>query len=411
MAIPLCYLPQLKAFRLPDVRLTGKVIGSGAYSRVEEGEIPGAVCAVKKFHGTLQNCSEMSENKTRRDVASFVEKINLLSSLRHPHIVQFFGICAVPDSLLPALVMERLQTNLHDLLETRNIPLALKHAFLCNIAKGISYLHSRSPPLVHHGLSARNVLLNTAMEAKIGDSGVTHIVRSQRVPAMTIAPNPSIYMPPEATNKDSLCDTSVDIFSLGVVAIYVLTQCFPQNVLAQVYQDQNQEVLRTELERRREYMQQIYHQFGGDHPLVQIITRCLESLPNKRPKIKHVLQLLEQSRTLANDASCHMDKLELVHTVKQLSSTLSSKNEEIELKNREIGALRQEMHSREEKHLQEEDMKKAEILQMKYDIELLDKESRKLVHELTEKIQSQQAEIEELRNQALVSHSTHLSIR
>ena len=40
-----------------------------------------------------------------------------MSTLRHPHIVQFLGVCFLPGSRLPALVMELLLTSLHDLHE------------------------------------------------------------------------------------------------------------------------------------------------------------------------------------------------------------------------------------------------------------------------------------------------------
>ena len=249
--------PQLKDFQLYNVRLTGRRIGSGAYGSVEEGEIPGATCAVKKIHDIFLDRSEIPEDEMERAAGQFVEECRLMSTIRHPHIVQFLGICVLPGSRLPALVMERLLTSLHDLLETRrNIPLGLKHSILYDVARGLSYLHGCSPPLIHRDLSARNVLLNSAMTAKIGDLGVARIVPSLRVATMTKAPGASIYMPPEALEHESRYDMTIDIFSLGVLAIFTLTQRFPQNVLAPVYRDARQQVIvRNELERRGEYMQ------------------------------------------------------------------------------------------------------------------------------------------------------------
>ena len=252
--------PKLRAFQLQNVRLTGTRIGSGAYGSVEEGAIPGAVCAVKKIHDIFQDRSEIPQAEMERAAGQFVEECRLMSTLRHPHIVLFLGICVLPGSRLPALVMERLLTSLHDLLETRpNIPLGLKHSFLYDVAQGLCYLHSRSPPLIHRDLSARNVLLNSAMTAKIADLGVARIVPSLRVATMTKAPGASIYMPPEALEDESRYDMTIDIFSLGVVAIFTLTQRFPHKVLAQVYRDEHRrQVIRDELERRAEYMQKIY---------------------------------------------------------------------------------------------------------------------------------------------------------
>ena len=325
--------PELRTFQLKNVRLTGKRIGSGSYGSVEEGEIPGATCAIKKIHDIFLDHSAIPQAEIQRAVGQFVEECRLMTTLRHPHIVLFLGICVLPGSRLPALVMERLLTSLHDLLETRpNIPLGLKHSFLYDVAQGLCYLHSRSPPLIHRDLSAKNVLLNSAMMAKIGDLGMARIVPTLRAATMTQAPGASIYMPPEALEDKSRYDMTIDIFSLGVVAIFTLTQCFPHKVLAQVYRNEDhKQVIRDELERRGEYMQKIYSQFSGDHPLVQMIKQCLKSFPEDRPSIHQVVQLLERARGEIDDAECRMDRLMLVQRVKELTSSVFSKDQEIEL--------------------------------------------------------------------------------
>ena len=400
--------PELETFLLQDVRLTGTRIGSGSYGSVEEGEIPGASCAVKKIHDIFQNRSEIPPDEIQRAAEQFVKECRLMTTLHHPNIVQFLGICLLPRSQLPALVMERLLTSLHELLETRpNIPLGFKRSFLCDVANGISYLHSRSPPLVHRDLSARNVLLSTAMKAKIADLGMARIVPSLRVATMTKAPGASVYMPPEALEDESRYDMTIDIFALGVVAIFTLTQRFPHKVLAPVYQDQHGRIAaRSELERREEYMQQIYRLFSESHPLVQMIKRCLGSFPNERPEIQQVVQLLEQARA---DDECRMDRLELVQTSKELSSTLLCKNQEIASKDQQMASMNQEVESKDQQILEmgqeiqsnEESIreKEAELLDLKHRMESMEKESSEVVEQMTELIQSQQKEIKSLQAQ------------
>ena len=408
--------PELRAFQLQNVRLTGTRIGSGAYGSVEEGEIPGAVCAIKKIHDIFQDRSEIPQAEMERAAGQFVEECRLMSTLRHPHVVLFLGICVLPGSRLPALVMERLLTSLHDLLETRpDIPLGLKHSFLYDVAQGLCYLHSRSPPLIHRDLSARNVLLNSAMTAKIADLGVARIVPNLRVATMTKAPGASIYMPPEALEDESRYDMTIDIFSLGVVAIFTLTQCFPHKVLAQVYRDEHRrQVIRDELERRAEYMQKIYSQFRDDHPLVQMIKRSLKSFPEDRPSIHQVVQLLEWARGEIDDAECHMDRLVLVQTVKEQNQQIESHELQILSKNQHIGALQQEVQSKEqEKNDQIASVEKRntqlvqENQQLTQEIRQLTQENHRLTqenHQMTQENQSQKAEIERLRKQVLVSN-------
>jgi len=66
-------------------------------------------------------------------------------------------------------------TLLTDLLEqTPFIPLRTKLSILNNVALGVGYLHSRTPPANHP--SFINVLLSKNMEAKIGDLGTLRLI-------------------------------------------------------------------------------------------------------------------------------------------------------------------------------------------------------------------------------------------
>ena len=326
--------PELRPFVLSNVKLTGTRIGAGAYGSVEEVEIPGAVCAAKKIHDIFQDRSQMPVTEIRKASTQFAKECQLMSTLRHPHIVQFLGVCFLPGSRLPALVMELLLTSLHDLLDPDTgdsepppdapkpfFPLGLKRSILHDVARGLSYLHDRSPPIIHRDLSAKNVLLNSAMVAKIADLGVARIVPHMRAAAtMTKAPGAFIYMPPdlEAKSEDeedsSKYDASIDIFSFGVVAIFTLSQTFPCNLLAPNFRENRRHIARTELERRDKYMHMIYSQLRKDHPLLQLIKGCLD-FPEDRPDIREVLRLLEQARAEIRDEENDMNKLELVRAL------------------------------------------------------------------------------------------------
>ena len=331
--------PGLRPFVLSNVRLTGTRIGAGAYGSVEEVAMPGAICAAKKVHDIFQDRSEIPEAEIRKASTQFVRECQLMSTLRHPHIVQFLGVCFVQGSQLPALVMERLLTSLHDLLDPEMdpppppdapkpfFPLGLKCSILHNVASGLAYLHERSPPIIHRDLSARNVLLNSGMVAKIADLGVARIVPRMRAAAtMTKAPGALIYMPPEALESkteeeegDSKYGVSIDVFSFGVVAIFTLSQTFPCNLLAPAYRnDQKRLIARTELQRRDKYMRMIYSQLRKSHPLLQMIERCLDFLED-RPSIHEVLHLLDQASAEDRDEHMEMNKLECMRALRMLA--------------------------------------------------------------------------------------------
>ena len=328
--------PGLRPYALSNLQLTGTVIGGGAYGSVEEVTVP--LCgAAKRVHDVLVNSSKIS---TR-----FAEELQLMSTLHHPNIVQFLGVYFFPGSRLPALVMERLLTSLHDLLDpetddtqpppTQPTPLSffklgLKCSVLHNVASGLAYLHGQTPTIIHRDLSAKNVLLTSQLVAKLADLGVARIVPDMRVAAtMTKAPGASTYMPPEAIAPSvsnagkSKYDASIDVFSLGVVTIFTVGGTFPCDPLAPTYTNMETGVLvaRSELQRRSEYMRNVNTQLRacgqlrGDHPLIQLIQQCLHNVPAKRPNIGEVLDLLEEARAGIRDEDSERNRVELVRAL------------------------------------------------------------------------------------------------
>ena len=348
----------LRPFLLSNARPTSTTIGTGSYGSVEEVAIPGAVCAAKKIHDFFQDPKQMPHEGIEKAASEFVSECRLMSTLRHPHIVQFLGVCFLPGSRMPALVMERLVTSLHDVLDpepsppTKSyIPDSFKCSVLQNVASGLTFLHSRSPPIIHRDLSARNVLLNEGMVAKIADLGMARIVPHIRGAAtMTKAPGASIYMSPEALEDKSKYDTSIDIFSMGVVALFTLSQAFPKPLSAAYMDDSGRMVGRTELERRAEYMTKVLKQFPQGHPFVFLIQWCLKNRFKERPSIQQVQQWLEEGRARVEDKEFHINKLSLAQvlqsqiqsnqTQKDVIHTLSQKGR---AKEEEIAALKEEI--------------------------------------------------------------------
>ena len=245
-----------------------------------------------------------------------------MSLLRHPHIVQFLGVCYLQGSRLPVLLMEKLPTSLDDLLEKhKEIPLDVKFSILVDVSRGLVYLHSRDPPIAHRDLTARNILLDLGLTAKIADLGVARMVNlrpGQVAATMTRAPGNIIYMPPEAVEEDGAAkyNTAIDMFSFGNVALFTLTQVFMKNIKPATYRDPTTRklVARSEIERREEYIQLMYRDLSEQHPVVQLVLQCLEYDQEDRPSAMEVLQRLEEVRNVFSQ-NCRETKLELIRRI------------------------------------------------------------------------------------------------
>ena len=183
------------------------------------------VCAGKKLHEAL---IEAGNEGVADVVRKYEQECQLMSSLRHPNITQFLGLCFLPGTQLPLLVMERLETSLDDLLEHMpGLPLSLKRSVLEDVASGLVYLHKRTPPVIHRDLTSKNVLLTSSLVAKITDMGNSRIVSmrpGQMARTLSQLPGTLVYMPPEALDETHRYGPSLDIFSLGHLALYTITQ-------------------------------------------------------------------------------------------------------------------------------------------------------------------------------------------
>ena len=182
-------------------------------------------CACKKLHEVL---IEAGNEGVDGVVHKYLQECQLMSSLRHPNITLFLGLCFLPGTQLPLLVMERLEMSLDDLLEhIPNLPLSLKRSILEDVASGLLYLHRRPSPVIHRDLTSKNVLLTSSLVAKISDMGNSRIVDmrgGQMARTLSKLPGTLVYMPPEALDDTHHYGPSLDVFSFGHLAIFTLTQ-------------------------------------------------------------------------------------------------------------------------------------------------------------------------------------------
>ena len=183
------------------------------------------ICAAKKLHeDPTEACNRKVEGADER-VQTYQEVCQWMSSLSHPNVTKFLGLCLLPGARLPRLVMERLETSLDNILKHMpNLPLSLKCSFLEDVASGLLYLHDRPSPVIHRDLTANNVLLTSSLVAKISDMGNVHFVDMKGIQMPKTLPGTLVYMPPEALEDTHHYGPSLDVFSYGHLALFTLTQ-------------------------------------------------------------------------------------------------------------------------------------------------------------------------------------------
>ena len=284
---------QLASFALKSVHGidTGEKKGSGAYGAVYEVTVDGVPCIAKRLHDILVD-PEVPPRQRAFIQQKFHDECVLLSQLRHPNIVHFVGVHCGTNQDDMSLIMECLDTDLAKCLESQpNIPLGVKLSILLDVSCGLLYLHTHSPPIIHRDLTAPNILLTTDKRAKIADLGVSKLLdpRTQASVTQSKAPGNNYYMPPEALTENPKYDEKLDIFSFGHLALYVINQVFPQvfevpiTLVQFVFLQKTLQILK-----RRKAIDDM----GRDHCLHDVVMKCLQDNPKKRPTTLKLNEML-----------------------------------------------------------------------------------------------------------------------
>lgn len=199
-----------------DLKLT-KIIGAGAFGEVIKGTYCGTPVVVKRM---LRN--KIDANHLRM----FSEEIQLMMNLRHPNIVQFIG--ASWDSYSNVcFVTEYLERgDLFSVLRNPNYKLTwLDHTLrqMIDTSRGMAYLHSHKPPIIHRDLKSMNILVSSTFGCKVSDFGLSREKSVDETMSVTGTP---LWLPPEMIRGERYTEKA-DVYSFGIVMSELETRKIP----------------------------------------------------------------------------------------------------------------------------------------------------------------------------------------
>ncbi|XP_053870743.1 serine/threonine-protein kinase WNK3 isoform X2 [Malaclemys terrapin pileata] len=183
-------------------------------------------------------CELQDRKLTKAEQQRFKEEAEMLKGLQHPNIVRFYDSweSTVKGKKCIVLVTELMTSGtLKTYLKRFKVmkPKVLR-SWCRQILKGLQFLHTRTPPIIHRDLKCDNIFITGPTgSVKIGDLGLATLMRTSFAKSVIGTPE---FMAPEMYEEHY--DESVDVYAFGMCMLEMATSEYPysecQNA-AQIY--------------------------------------------------------------------------------------------------------------------------------------------------------------------------------
>lgn len=203
----------------------------GRYVRFVEKLGSGAYKDVYRAYDTIEGI-EVAWNQVnlsglpKGDKARIINEVRLLERLHHANIISFHGSWVNREKEQVIFVTEMLSSGtLKSFInKVKVIRWKIAKRWAIQILKGLEYLHSQDPPIIHRDLKCDNIFINGATgDLRIGDLGLSTVI-SRKTKVLSVLGTPE-FMAPELYDENY--DEKVDIYAFGMCLLEMFTKEVP----------------------------------------------------------------------------------------------------------------------------------------------------------------------------------------
>ncbi|KAL2330240.1 hypothetical protein Fmac_017821 [Flemingia macrophylla] len=276
------------------------VVGEGGYGIVYHGVLTdGTKIAVKN----LLNNKGQAEKE-------FKVEVEAIGRVRHKNLVRLLGYCV--EGAYRMLVYEyvdngNLEQWLHgDVGAVSPLTWNIRMNIILGTARGLAYLHEGlEPKVVHRDVKSSNILLDRQWNSKVSDFGLAKLLCSENSYVTTRVMGTFGYVAPEYACTGMLTEKS-DIYSFGILIMEIITGRSPVDYSRPQGEVNLIDWLKTMVGNRKaeEVVDPKLPEMPSSKALKRallIALRCVDPDATKRPKMGHVIHMLEADDLLFNN--------------------------------------------------------------------------------------------------------------
>ncbi|XP_047060217.1 LEAF RUST 10 DISEASE-RESISTANCE LOCUS RECEPTOR-LIKE PROTEIN KINASE-like 1.2 [Lolium rigidum] len=294
-----------------------RVLGSGGFGTVYKGILrDGSVVAVKRLY-----------KNSYKSVEQFENEVDILSRLRHPNLVAFYGCnsssqgSCCRDLLLAYEFVPNgtLADHLHCGGEAPLLAWPTRLNIAVEVAGALAYLHARQ--VLHRDVKTSNILLDEEFHVKLADFGLSRLFAADATHVSTAPQGTPGYVDPAYHHRYQLTDKS-DVYSFGVVLVELISSK-PAVDMTRAGADVNLASMAVRMIQCCEIDRLVDPRLGYGSAsetmktvdlVAEVAFRCLQPEQDVRPCISEVLDVLREAhqRMMEKEGCANRDDIVLL---------------------------------------------------------------------------------------------------